>query len=176
MKPIHFGKTFGLQIDILPVTFLATLLLWFGLSAAAFFGIRMPLGEALLLGLIAALLHWTSVLLHHLGHFIASRTTGYPMSGLLFGMFGILARDLYPADEPELAPAVHIRRALGGPIVSGLLSVILFLLLPLWPGNWYWVAWFILLENIFLFTLQVFIPLSFNDGGTILQNLRRKSF
>jgi hypothetical protein len=174
MKSIHLGKIFGMQIDILPVTFLATLLLWIGLSAATY-ALRPPLGELILIGLVATLLHWTSVLLHHLGHFIASRRAGYPMSGLELGMFGILARDLYPADEPELLPAIHIRRALGGPIISGLLSVIFFLLLPLWSGNWYWLGWFILLENLFLFTLQVFVPLSFNDGGTILKNLRRKS-
>ena len=173
MKSIHLGKIFGLQMNILPVTFLATLLLWIGLSAAAYV-IGSPLGESLLIGLVATLLHWTSVLFHHLGHFIASRTAGYPMSGLEIGMFGILARDLYPADELELLPAIHIRRALGGPIVSGLLSVIFFLLLPLWSGNWYWLGMFILLENLFLFTLQVFIPLGFNDGGTILRNLRKK--
>jgi hypothetical protein len=174
MKSIHLGKLFGLQIDLLPVTFLATLLLWIGLSAAASYGIGIPLGESILIGLIATLLHWISVLLHHLGHFIASRRTGYPMSGLEIGMFGILARDVYPADEPELLPAIHICRALGGPIVSGLLTVLFFLLLPLWSVNWYWLGLFTLLENLFLFTLQVFIPLSFNDGGTILRNLRKK--
>jgi len=173
MKSIHLGKIFGMQMNLLPVTFLATFLLWMGLSAAAYV-IGSPLGESILLGLVAAFLHWTSVLLHHLGHFIASRTAGYPMSGLELGMFGILARDLYPANEPELLPAIHIRRALGGPTVSGLLSVIFFLQLPLWPGNWYWLGWFILLENLFLFTLQVFIPLGFNDGGTILRNLQKK--
>jgi hypothetical protein len=174
MKSIHLGNWFGPQMESLPVTFPATLILWIVLSAAAFYGIKIPMGESLLLGLVATLLHWTSGLLHHLGHFIASRTAGYPMSGIQFGMLGILARDLYPADEPELSSAIHIRRALGGPIVSGLLSVIFFLLLPLWPGNWYWLGLFILLDNVFVFTLQVFIPLGFNDGGTILRNLQRK--
>ncbi len=174
MKSIHLGKLFNLQMDVLPVAFLGTLLLWVGLSAAAFYGVKIPLGESILLGFAATLLHWVSGLLHHLGHFIASRTTGYPMSGIQFGMFGILARDLYPDNEPELSPSIHIRRALGGPIVSGLLSVIFFLLLPLWPENWHYLGLFTLLENVFVFTLQVFLPLSFNDGGTILKNLRRK--
>ncbi len=160
-------------MNLLPVTFLATFLLWIGLSAAAY-ALGSPLGESILIGLSATLLHWISVLLHHLGHFVASRGTGYPMSGLELGMFGILARDLYPADELELLPAIHIQRALGGPIISGMLSVIFFLLLPLWSGNWYWLGLFILLENLFLFTLQVFIPLGFNDGGAILKNLPRK--
>ena len=93
MKSIHLGKLFGLKFDLLPVTFLATLLLWMGLSAACC-GIGIPLGESLLLGLVATLLHWTSLLLHHLGHFIASRRAGYPMAGILFGVFGLLARDL----------------------------------------------------------------------------------
>ena len=95
------------------------------------------------------------------------------MSGLLIGVFGLLARDIYPADEPDLAPGIHIRRALGGPLASALLSGIFYLLLPIWPGKWHWLGLFILLENLFAFTLQVFIPLSFNDGGSILNNLRR---
>jgi hypothetical protein len=73
MKSIHLGELFGLQINLLPVTFLATFLLWIGLSAAAY-AMGSRLGESILIGLVAALLHWTSVLLHHLGHFIASQT------------------------------------------------------------------------------------------------------
>ncbi len=173
MKSISLGTWFGLYIDLLPSTFLGSLLLWLGLSAAGVYGIGMPLSEALLLGLVATLLHWISLLFHHLGHFCASRAVGYPMSGLLIGIFGLLARDIYPADEPELPAAVHIQRALGGPLASALLSGIFYLLLPLWPGNWHWLGMFLLLENLFAFTLQVFIPLSFNDGGSILKHIRR---
>ena len=173
MKPIHLGNFFGLSIDLLPAALLTTLLLWIGLSAAAY-AIEIPAGESILIGLVAALLHWTSILFHHLGHVAAARRTGFPMSGILLGMFGILARDLYPADEPELSPAIHIQRALGGPIASGAFSIFFFLLIPLWSGNWYWLVCFILLENVFVLTLQAFIPLSFNDGGTIWKNLRKK--
>ncbi len=173
MKSISLGTWFGLQIELLPVTFLGSLFLWLGLSAAGSYGIGMPFPEALALGLAAVLLHWISLLLHHLGHFGAARAVGYPMSGLLIGVFGLLARDIYPANEPSLPPAVHIQRALGGPLASALLSGLFYLLLPLWPGNWYWLGMFILLENLFVFTLQVFLPLSFNDGGTVFKNLRR---
>ena len=34
---------------------------------------------------------------------------------------------------------------------------------------------FALFENLFVYTLQVFIPLGFNDGSTILRNLQKKS-
>ena len=173
MKPTHLGKLFNLHIDLHPLTWPATLFLWFGLIAAFHYGLALPLPEALLLALAATLLHWISLLFHHLGHIIAARLTGYPISGLIIGTFGLLARDLYPTGEPELAPGIHIRRALGGPLASALLSLFFFLLLPLWPGNWHWLGLVILLENLFVFTLQVFIPLSFNDGGTLLKYLRR---
>ena len=173
MKSIRLGKIAGLEVEILLAAFWATDLLWLGLAAVAFFAIGLPPVESLLLGLAAALLHWISGLIHHLGHIYAAYSTGYPMSGLQFGVFGLLARDLYPADEPELSGATHIRRALGGPAASALLSVLFFLLLPLWPGHWYWLGLFSLLDNVFVFTLQVFLPLPFNDGGAVLRGFRQ---
>lgn len=174
MKSIHLGKLFGLQISILPLAFVGTLVLWIGLTAVAIFAIKIPFGESLLMGFIAALLHWTFELIHSLGHACAAKQTGYPMTEISLGTFVLLGTTRYPKDEPELPPSIHIRRALGGPIINGLLSVILYLLLPFWSGNWYWLGLFALLENIFVYTLQVFLPLSFNDGGTILRNLQRK--
>ncbi|MBK8823074.1 MAG: hypothetical protein IPN58_10815 [Anaerolineales bacterium] len=174
MKSIHLGKLFNLQMDILPVAFLGTLFLWAGLSAAAFYGVKSPLGESILLGFVAVFLHWVSVLLHHFGHLIAAQMTGYSMSGIQFGMFGILARDFYPDNEPNLPPSIHIRRALGGPIVSGLLSVIFSCFFPSGLGTGTSSACSPCLKIYLLFTLQVFFRLSFNDGSTILENLRRK--
>jgi len=86
----------------------------------------------------------------------------------------IFALTLYPQDEPELPPSIHIRRALGGPMINGLLSIVFLLLLPVWRGNWFWLGMFALFENLFVYTLQVFLPLGFNDGSTILRNLRRQ--
>ena len=86
----------------------------------------------------------------------------------------VFALTLYSKDEPELSPSIHIRRALGGPIINGILSIAFFLLLPFWSGNWFWLGMFALFENLFVYTLQVFIPLGFNDGSTILRNLRKK--
>jgi hypothetical protein len=175
VKTIHAGSLFSLRIDILPMAFLGTAFLWVGLSAIAFYGIKIPLGEAILLAGFASLLHWISGLVHHLGHFLASKTTGYPMTGIRFGVYALLAGSRYPTDEPDLPADLHIRRALGGPILSGLLSVILLVLLPLWPGYWYWLGLFALLENSLVYTLQIFLPLGFNDSSTILRNLRGKS-
>jgi hypothetical protein len=72
---------------------------------------------------------------------------------------------------------VHIRRALGGPIASLILSFFAWALMvatridggPLW-----WVAVFFLAENAIVFTLQAFVPLGFNDGSTLWYWLRRR--
>ncbi len=174
MKSIRPGIFFGLQIEILPLAFLGGIILWIGFTVIAFYAIKIPFGESLLMGFIAALLHWTFELIHALGHAYAAKQTGYPMTGIILGRMVFLAITLYPNDEPVLPPSVHIRRALGGPIINGLLSIIFFLLLPFWPGNWFWLGLFALLENVFVYTLQVFLPLGFNDGGTIYRNLRKK--
>ncbi|MBL0343830.1 hypothetical protein [Candidatus Villigracilis affinis] len=174
MKTISLGKLFGMPIEILPMAFLGSLILWIGFTVTAFFGIGLPFGESLLMGLLATLLHWTFELIHSFGHAYAAKRTGYPMTGIALGTLAIFALTRYPTDEPELPPSIHIRRALGGPIANGLLSIFFFLLLPLWPDDLFWIGLFALFENLFVYTLQVFIPLGFNDGSTILRNLRKK--
>lgn len=174
MKSIHLGKLFGLQITILPLAFGGSFLLWVVFSAIAHYGLGLPFGESVLLGFIAMLLHWVFELIHSLGHAFAANGTGYPMTGITFGALAIFALTLYPKDEPDLPPSIHIRRALGGPMINGLLSIIFLLLLPIWQGNWFWLGMFALFENLFVYTLQVFLPLGFNDGSTILRNLRKK--
>ena len=175
MKTIHLGKLFGLQIGILPLAFVGTLVLWIVFTVIARSGLNIPFSQALLMGFIATLLHWTFELIHSIGHAYAAKRTGHPMTGVTFGAMAVFALTLYPKDEPELSPSIHIRRALGGPIINGLLSIIFYFLLPLWRGNWFWIGMFAFVENLFVYTLQIFLPLGFNDGGTILKNLRRKS-
>ncbi len=174
MKTIHVGKLFGLQISILPLGFVGTLALWIGFSAIAHYVLGLAFGESVLLGFVATILHWAFEFIHSLGHAFAAKRIGYPMTGITFGVLVVLAATHYPKDEPALPPSIHIRRALGGPIANGLLSILFFLILPLWRGNWFWIGMFALFENLFVYTLQVFLPLGFNDGSTILRNLRRK--
>jgi hypothetical protein len=174
MKTIHLGKLFGLQIGILPLAFVGTLVLWILFTVIARSGFNIPFSESILMGFIATLLHWTFELIHSLGHAYAAKRTGHPMTGITFGAMAVFALTHYPKDEPELSPSIHIRRALGGPIINGLLSIVFYFLLPLWRGNWFWIGMFAFVENLFVYTLQIFLPLSFNDGGTILKNLRRK--
>jgi hypothetical protein len=174
MKTLQVGKLFGLQISIAPVALLGTLIVWAGFSLFTFYQVGLSLAQAIPMGFFAAFLHWTSELIHCLGHAYTAKQSGYPMTGIRFGTLTVLAQTQYPKDEPALPPSLHIRRALGGPIISGLFSILLYLLLPYWPKDWYWLGLFTFLENLFVYTLQVFLPFGFNDGSTILTNLRKK--
>lgn len=174
MKSIHLGKFFGLQITAIPLIFVGITFIWLGLTLLGYFAFDIPLGESILLGFLGMLLHYISELIHCLGHAIAARSTGYPMTEIRFGLLGIFAQTLYPKDELELPSVTHIRRALGGPIANLIVSLILFVILPIWRGNWYWLGLFIFLDNLFIYTLQVFLPVGFNDGSTILRALLKR--
>ena len=177
MSERSLGTLAGLQLTALPATVFGSIALYvIVIVLMAVFGV--PLDAALLGGVIVVVLHWFSELVHQLGHAWAARRTGYPMIGIRIGFLGVLSTAFYPSDEPTLPAKVHIRRALGGPIFSACLSAGAFLVILLTARSadamlWF-VLWFFFLENLFVMTLQVFIPLDFNDGGTIWRWMRQK--
>jgi hypothetical protein len=171
------GRLMGLDISATPAAIVGTLGLWIVLSALGYWLLQMPVGNAILGGLGTTLLHHLAGLWHQLGHAVAARSTGHPMSGIRFGFLGILSSDVYPPDEGELPPAIHIRRALGGPLgslVMSIIAAIIFLLINTGRsgGTVWWLALFFLIDNFGVFTLEVFLPLGFNDGSTI-QRMRQ---
>lgn len=165
-------------IEILPVpTLLGSLaifaILFIILSSVLNFTVDMVLIGALL----GTVLHWSLEMIHHLGHAYLAQRTGYPMLGVRIGMLGILAMSLYPKTEPKLPASVHIRRALGGPIASGICAVI-FLVLVLATAHLNDVlAWLFrlgLFESL-LMSVGALAPLPGIDGGTILHYWRKRS-
>ena len=178
MHTYELGSLFGLRVTARPQAFVGTLALWALFAAIARFVLRLPTGEALLGGLLAAALHWLSAIVHNLGHAVAARRTGYPMSGMRLGFLGVLALSVYPRDESELPPALHLRRALGGPLASlliGLVAGVVALALRPSGGLAWWLALFVCVENIVVFGLQVFVPLGFNDASTVLHWWRQRA-
>ncbi len=171
------GTLAGLHLTVTRAAVIGTIVLY-AIVISLMAAFNVPIGSALLGGLIVVFLHWFSESIHQLGHAWAARRTGYPMTGVRFGFLGVLSTALYPPDEPSLPAKVHIRRALGGPIFSALLSTIAFLVLLMTirggGAMWVFVSWFFFLENFFVLTLQVFIPLGFNDGGTIWRWMRKR--
>ncbi|MBK8027417.1 MAG: hypothetical protein IPK19_40015 [Chloroflexi bacterium] len=167
---------YRLSVAILPrPTVIGTLVI-----GAILFGIGLllglPLVEALLGAILGVAQHWALELLHHLGHAYAAKRTGYPMQGVRVGMLGILAMSVYPKDEPKLPGRIHIRRALGGPILSGAIGVGYLVLVLLTGERGDLIAWLLrlgLLESVMM-SVGALAPIRGLDGGTILYWLRKR--
>ena len=135
---------------------------------------HLSLGPALAAGVLSAVIFFLSELAHHAGHAVAAAWVGYPMRGIHF--FSVLAGSVYPEDEPDLAPRLHIRRALGGFGVNVLLGLLC------WPLAAYlfpqgteilppaisvvaWLAAFSTVTNFMVLGLGVFVPIKLPGGG-----------
>ncbi|MBC8508208.1 MAG: hypothetical protein ISR58_11570 [Anaerolineales bacterium] len=167
------GRIAGLEVRARTSSLIAFIIIYLLLGLIAIFVIRLPLSSAITGAFMATLLHFASELWHNLGHAVAARSTGYPMNGILF--IGPLAMSRYPKDEPELPAKVHIRRALGGPLSSLLLTLILAIFV--WNfspdlGTTWWVILFLLLDNSLVFSFGALLPLGFTDGSTVLYWLK----
>jgi Zn-dependent protease len=173
-RKLRLGKWAGWEWsadwNVLP----SAVILALGLSLGAAATMNLPIETAIIAGLLATGLHYIYDVLHNLGHALAARRTGYPMRGIHF--FMILVGSIYPRDEPPLPGKIHIQRALGGPIMSLIVTIILGLLAILaWDGGGIgrFVTTVGFLSNLLIFTIGALIPpLRFgwfsNDGGTIL--------
>ncbi len=106
-----------------------------------------------LLGLSVAAYHALAQCVHQLGHALAARSTGFPMTGIRYEQ--AFAYSEYPPDEPTLPDSVHIRRSFGGIAGTALMLLIATLL---WSRqgratNWFtrWLLGSILLDSLLLF-------------------------
>ena len=169
LNKIHLGRIIRLEVNARFSSLIAFLIIFLLLGLIAIFMIHLPLSSAIAGAYMATLLHFASELWHNLGHAVAARSTGYPMSGILF--IGPLAMSRYPKDEPKLPPEVHIRRAWGGPLSSMLLTIITGIIAwslhPMGNTVW-WIAIFLFFDNLLVFTFGALLPLGFTDGSTIL--------
>ena len=96
MTKIKLGKVAGLELSARPSAIVGFVLLWVLLGGVAALLFKVPLGEAIVGGFIAVVLHYCSEIVHNLGHAWAARRTGYPMIGVR--LFGVLGVSLYPRD------------------------------------------------------------------------------
>ncbi len=172
MNEFKLGRVAGMTLSATPLAIAGSALLCAVLSGVGVGVLRLPAGEAVGGSLAAVILHWVSVIAHQLSHAWAARRTGYAMTGIRLGMSGVLSTSVYPPDEPPLPAATHIRRALGGPagslLVTVVAGVIALLLRPLGGALW-WVGVFFFLDNLIVITLGAFLPLGFTDGSTLLR-------
>ncbi len=134
----------------------------------------LPLIEALIAGVLLAILHYVGSIWHHLGHSTTARRAGYPMIGITY--WGLLGRSEYLQEgENDVPPQAHIQRAIGGAIFSAIACVVLFVGLLLLNGDsvlLHMVLAVALFENVAVYTLgALFPPVKMgdfsNDGATI---------
>jgi hypothetical protein len=175
MSSYSLGTVAGLRFSAAPSAFIGALLLWVILSGVGLALLTLSPAEAIVGGLVATLLLYLGDALHQLGHAWAARRTGHPMAGVRF--WWVLSASIYPRDEPTLPAAVHIRRALGGPLANFIVTLIaggITLALAATGGVFWYVALFFFLDNLLVLTLGAFLPLGFTDGSTLLHWLRQR--
>lgn len=174
-RKYSLGTIWGLKLTADSSAIISYLVLWIVLAVIGRAWLNLTVADVIVGGLVAAFLHFVIALLHSLGHAIAARSTGYPMTGI--HMWSLLDRTLYPRDEPPLPADTHIRRALGGPVMSitvaFVLSILAVLIAPIGGLTWYLVL-FAMLDSLLVFGLGSFLPLGFTDGSTLLYWLPRR--
>ena len=117
---IQLARVFGIRIGVEPSWFLVLFLIIWSLSGE--YGDMFPGegGKSFALAVVSALLFFTSVLLHELGHAVVAIRNGIGIQGIDLWMFGGVAkleRDTRTAGE-------EFRVAVAGPVVTLLLTVI----------------------------------------------------
>lgn len=174
IEKYSLGKIGKLNISAEPSAAGSFFLLWPLFSFLGLKVFRLKPGSALIGGLLAATLHFVSEMWHQMGHARAAERTGYPMEGV--HLWTVLGTSVYPSDEPELPPEVHVDRALGGPRASAFLVLVgglVALISRPFSSLTYMLGTVFALENLIIFTLGAFLPLPFMEtDGTTLKRYR----
>ncbi|HLG78008.1 MAG TPA: site-2 protease family protein [Ktedonobacteraceae bacterium] len=167
----RIGSLAGIDIYVnfswLIILVLLTVSLATGWYPSAFPG--QSSGIYLLLGLIAALLLFLSVLLHELAHSLVARSRGLPVKNIVLFIFGGVSN----IEQEPKSPGVEFFMALVGPVVSLLIALVCYLLwLPI-RGDRSAVAGTLLYLAaanglLGLFNLIPGFPL---DGGRVLRSI-----
>lgn len=183
MRTITIGPVLGLQTTLMALFWPSYLALAVLAAVLARTLVRLPVGLAMVGGLLSALMFLVCEWLHQFGHSLAARQVGHPMVGISF--FNLFSASQYPPDEPEPPPQIHVRRALGGFGVNVVIGLLLLpIALALWPHGREilppavslvaWLAGFGMFVNLIILGLGALVPLKLpgggiTDGGTLLR-------
>jgi hypothetical protein len=169
MHDIKLGKSGDLDLSAGPSAVICAVLMVIVLAAVGLALLKLSILESVIGGITATVLHYHAELFHQQGHARAARNAGYPMTGVRLWL--IFGQSVYPPDEPDLPAEVHIQRALGGPLSSAIMTMVVGVL-ALFSRDAGGVVWyvflFIWLDNLLIFTLGSFLPIGFTDGSTLL--------
>jgi hypothetical protein len=179
MQAIKLFSLLGVRTSISPFGLASFALAAFLLAGLASVMSALRLGEALQAGVLGALAMFVFEWLHQMGHALAARRTGYPMTGIFF--HSVLSVSQYPPDEPPLPARVHVQRALGGfwiNLLIGLFLVPYAFFLSFSGGVAGWVVGFVAFYNLVVLGLGALLPIDIpnvltTDGGTLRRYWRR---
>jgi Zn-dependent protease len=167
---LELGRVAGIRIGIHWSWLVVFALIVWSLASAVFPAQNEGLsdGTYIAMGIVAAVLFFTSVLLHELGHALQARREGMEIDGITLWLFGGVAqfRGMFPSAGAEL------RIALAGPVVSVLLGVFFVLVAvlidfaPEVDGVAAWLGYINLI--LVVFNMLPALPL---DGGRVLRAL-----
>ncbi len=168
---LRIGKIFGIDIYI-HISWVIILVLMTWSLAVGWFPVLYHGFSAItywVLGFIAAVLLFVSVLLHELAHSVVARARGLPVKNITLFIFGGVSN----IEKEPGSPGVEFQMAVVGPLTSLLIGVLAFLLLFLLGPNSSALAailWYLGLANILLgiFNLIPGFPL---DGGRVLRSI-----
>lgn len=125
------------------------------------------LGELTVITLGYTLIIHSIAILHAVGHVISSARVQPPMTELRVIALQIQTR--FDADPADLAPVVHITRAVGGPIMNFALGV---LGLIWWASSGSHYAVLFTVGNL-IFAFGALLPLPLIDGSVIWREVQR---
>jgi Zn-dependent protease/CBS domain-containing protein len=169
----RIGQIAGIEIAVHPSWLVIFVI--FAISAtvlaplcADILGVRLSTASNVVLGILAALVIFASVVVHEFAHAIVARRLGIPTGNITLFLFGgvasILREPGSPRDEALMAAA--------GPLASLVLSG-LFALLAVGTAklHWGWTSTLCLLLAITNFVLALFnlLPAFPSDGGRLLR-------
>jgi Zn-dependent protease len=168
---LRIGKIFGIDIYI-HISWLIIIVLLTWSLAVGLFPVLYHGWSAItywMLGFIAAVLLFASVLLHELAHSVVARARGLPVKNITLFIFGGVSN----IEKEPGSPGVEFQMAVVGPITSlliGVLAFFFFYLLGQYPSPWAAILWYLGYANILLgiFNLIPGFPL---DGGRVLRSI-----
>jgi Zn-dependent protease/CBS domain-containing protein len=164
---IRLGRIAGIEISVNWTWFLVVILMTWSLAVSVFPHDNPGHSDAAywLMGLIAALLFFASILLHELGHALQARRDDVAIEGITLWLFGGVARfrGMYRS------PGVEFRVAIAGPVVTLVIGGALVALgaaIPLPDVVDGVVTWLGVINlTLLVFNLLPALPL---DGGRLL--------
>ena len=168
---LRIGKIFGIDIYI-HISWVVIIVLLTWSLAVGWFPVLYHGFSAItywILGFIAAILLFVSVLLHELAHSVVARARGLPVKNITLYIFGGVSN----IEKEPGSPGIEFQVAVVGPITSLLIGALALALLYLLGQNTSALAailWYLGFANILLgiFNLIPGFPL---DGGRVLRSI-----